>query len=100
MGAAETNQAIALARAFSGNQFLRYKITCADSVYSITEPQLRLHLQGGKAYIDAVQIIDNVEKEQKRQQAQEQLANGSGLQFGELRLSNTLCCFLHFVAPG
>src|ERR1041385_3783871 len=35
---------------------------------AFAEPKLRLHLQFGKAYIDPVEIIDDIEEKEKRQQ--------------------------------
>ena len=62
----------ALQRQVCGN--LKQKIaeeenSRAEAVDRVAETELRLHLQGGEADVDAVEIGDNVEEKEKRKQA-------------------------------
>jgi hypothetical protein len=52
--------------------------TGAKAIDAIVKVQLSPHLQGRKAYIDAVEVSHHVEKKQKRNEPPGQLRNDRG----------------------
>ncbi len=52
--------------------------TGAQAIDFIAEAQLPLHLQGGKAHIDSIQVGDDIKQKQEGQQAPGKLGDDSG----------------------